>query len=143
MFQFLTKCKINLSISFVWIFFFIPIFSINFFNVYLNYFFIFWISLYVYKNIFCFNIFSYNNIYLYINYLFIILLNRWIYVYIFIKVRYLWNSILFNLNWVYYLNLFNYKWYPLFKQWSYYGYFKSNFFKWNYTKMDEIKNFKY
>jgi hypothetical protein len=141
MFNFLSNSKSTINFSIIWLFFF---FNVSFFNsLPINFYFLSFLWLLLFFFFFTSNASSFNDYYLNLNYFFFLIFNKWFFFYISNLIGTLLNLFKFSKNNFFNLNLLGYKWNPLIKQYSYYGYFKSNISHWNYSKTDEIKKFKF
>lgn len=142
MFNFLSNSKSTINFSTIWLLFFL---NFSFFNSFLlnKFFLIFlWFFLFFFS-FFKKNSTSFNDLYLNLNYFFFLLSNKWFFFYISNFINIFLNFFKTNKNNFLNYNFLGYKWNPLIKQYSYYGYFKSNISHWNYSKTDEIKKFKF
>lgn len=141
MFNFLSNSKSTINFSIIWLFFF---FNVSFFNsLPINFYFLSFLWLLSFFFFFTSNFSSFNDYYLNLNYIFFLIFNKWFFFYISNLISTLLNFFKFSKNNFLDFNLLGYKWNPLIKQYSYYGYFKSNISHWNYSKTDEIKKFKF
>lgn len=144
MFNFLSNLKLNFSLSLIWLLFFfnflpLTVMYFNSFMLILIWIIVYYISLN--KNE---SLFKFNSMYIYLSYLVSIVLNRWFFFFIISKITFFWKQLSFsNLNFFSSFNILHYKWNPLIKQYSYYGYFKANLPRWNYSHTDEIKKYKF
>lgn len=139
MFKYLLNLSLKFNFCIFWFIFFfnITVFNYFFFNIWIIIF--FWLLIFFnFKNNF-----SLNNYYLHLNYFLHIILNKFFFFWILNNLTllvYYFKSASSTLN---IFRHFSYKWNPLIKQYSYYGYFKSNISHWNYSKTDEIKKYKF
>jgi hypothetical protein len=136
MFNFLLKSPIKLNVVFFWSLFFFN--KINFFNFF--FFLIIWLIVFIFSFN---NKISFNTYYINFNYFSYLLLNKWLFVYYFNFLYNFFNKLTNFFKIFFNIDFFLYKWNPIIKQYSYYGYFKSNISHWNYSKTDELKNFKF
>lgn len=141
MFNFLSNSKSTINFSIIWLFFF---FNVSFFNsLPINFYFLSFLWLLLFFFFLTSNSSSFNDYYLNLNYIFFLIFNKWFFFYISNLIGTLLNFFKFSKNNFFDFNFLGYKWNPLIKQYSYYGYFKSNISHWNYSKTDEIKKFKF
>lgn len=145
MFNFLSNLSVKFNSMIIWIIFFFNILPLS--NVSLNplLLIIVWvICYYLFVSSKNNSLFQFNYLYIYMSYVSSIVLNRWFFFYFLSKFNLMLNKILsLNLLTFKKFNLLNYKWNPLIKQYSYYGYFKSNQPRWTFSYTDEMKNYKF
>jgi len=144
MFNFLSNLKLNFSLSFIWLLFFFNFLPLT--AVYLNLFvlILMWVAVYYFSLNNNASLFKFNSMYIYMSYLLSIILNRWFFFFFVSKITFFWKQLNFS-NWGFFsnFNILPYKWNPLIKQYSYYGYFKANLPRWNYSHSDEVKKYKF
>lgn len=144
MFNFLSNLNLKLNFSIIWFLFFFNFLPLTFLNFFTYLFFIIWILIYYFNIKTNENFFKFNSIFIYFSYLLSIILNRWFFFFILTKINYVFNLLYSNSIFFFSkFNFFNYKWNPLIKQYSYYGYFKSNQSRWNFSNSDELKHYKF